>query len=90
MCFGEVAEYCPDVKGAIIGTNHNSIWVSNYVWCDIIYIVTDINFTLLNKNDLVYVFQLSKDQGAHLGVSWFKVLENLDHEVPILLIFPVI
>jgi len=49
---------------------------------------THINYSLSNEDDLIYLIKLFKNMSSSSFKPWFKVLQNLQHKLPVLLIFP--
>lgn len=49
---------------------------------------TDINYSLTNEDDFVYLIKLFINMRSGLFKPWLKILENLQHKLSVLLIFP--
>ena len=49
---------------------------------------THINYSLSDEDDFIYLIKLFENMSSSFFKPWFKVLQNLQHKLPVLLIFP--
>lgn len=85
---GKVAENGSDVKGAVECTDKGLIGIPNHELLPLVDFIADINLTKLNENDFVDVVQLFENHLVFEHLSWLKLLEDLHHEIAIVLVCP--
>lgn len=88
--FGPIAEDRPNIESTIKGTDESFVNIANDELLLFVNFESDINLTLLDKDDLVDVIKLLENYLSLLLKPWLQIYENFHHEFPVRLIVPII
>lgn len=85
-----VAEDSSLIEGAVKCPHNSALGVSDHILLLLIDLISNVALTSLDENDLIDLIKLLKENSSSILLSWFQVLEELEHEESILLVTPVI
>ena len=88
--FGSVAENSSFVESTVEPTDDCGCRVPNDKLFLLVDFVTDITFSSLDENDFSDLIKFFEKHCVSILLSWLKVLEELEHELSILLIIHIV
>jgi hypothetical protein len=90
MGLSSVAEDGSLVESAVVTSNYCSSGVSDDKLLLLVDLVSYVTFTSLNENDFSDLIKFFEKHCVSILLSWLKVLEELEHELSILLIIHIV